>query len=110
MSRIYHRPGKTPLAVSYRLEYKKNLSILGVIPNCSVPPYPLHISFLAFAGVMEKAIVTPAILIPELLPAWAAEDDDVRFLGRSRYPTLLLSSEDFVNFGTIPMRANRKIS
>ena len=84
-----HRDPASSLAVRKQVDL---LAILEVVPHSLVAPDELHISTLAFAGVEEDPVVSPAVGIAVSFALLAGEDEDEILVGGRGDATLGLAA------------------
>jgi hypothetical protein len=99
-------PCPTTPAIVDSIENEKNLPIMSMFSDGPVSSHPMHVPNFPLAGVMEKPVFFPTILIAAHFILRPGKQSDSWQIGRSRYTSLTLSSEERVNFRTLPVKTN----
>ncbi len=81
----------------HHLEEKQTLAVYRVLRDGFVTPVERHVSGLAFAKILEYAIVAKAIIVTVLLAGLASNDENDGEVLRSNDPTSLLALKPAVD-------------
>jgi hypothetical protein len=88
--RLANVPNLTSCGLLKKME---RFAIRTVITDSSIPPDPLHVTFLTLSGVPEGSIWLHAVMVAVLFASVTGEQENERFCLRCADATLTLPTE-----------------
>lgn len=77
-----------------------------MVADVYIATLPFHIAYLALPCVVEEPVLVPAIFVAMDFADGTAEDEDIGLAGCRRDPSLDISPELIVDFGSLPKGTN----